>query len=323
MNNKILSIEKLSVDLYGLGYQAKVLKDVSIDLEKGEMLGIVGESGSGKTLTCLSIVQLLPNISKISSGKIIFESDNLLEKKEDWMRRKIRGKKISMIFQDPTTALDPIYSVQWQMKEALILSGRRMKNKREEKDLLIDSLSKIKIPDAEDVLSKYPHQLSGGMKQRVVIAIALLLKPTLLIADEPTTNLDVTVQHQVLDIIYEEQEKSDMSAILVSHDLHLVSERCKKMVVMYGGMVMEKGETEKILNNPASPYTKSLIACIPPLEGEEANFKPIPGDVINFRNPPKGCPFHPRCLENKEVCAKDVPELFKIDDNHYVNCWLF
>ena len=322
MNNKILSIKNLSLDLYGLGYQAKVLKDVCIDVEKGEMLGIVGESGSGKTLTCLSIIQLLPNISKICGGKIIFEGNDLLEKKEDWIRNKIRGKKISMIFQDPSTSLDPIYSIHWQMREALILSGRSIKNKREEKNLLINSLSNIKVSDSEDVLSKYPHQLSGGMRQRVVIAIALLLKPSFLIADEPTTNLDVTVQHQVLNIISEEQEKSDMTTILVSHDLHLVAERCKNMVVMYGGMVMEKGETKKILDSSASPYTKSLIGCIPPLNGEVKNFKPIPGDVIDFKDPPKGCPFYPRCSISKKECSKEVPELTRIDKSHYVSCWV-
>jgi oligopeptide/dipeptide ABC transporter ATP-binding protein len=322
MNDKhVLDVLNLQTHFFALDSIVQAVRGVSLSLGGSEILGIVGESGSGKSVTCLSALRLVPTPGKIISGEIYIKGNDILTKSEEWLRRNIRGKEIAMIFQDPMTALNPTYTVGWQMKEALDLHSEQKLRMNDVEGQLIEALRHMHMPDAEDVLFKYPHQLSGGMRQRVIIAIALLLKPSILIADEPTTALDVTVQARVLDLICGLRDELGLSVILVSHDLNLIVERCDRTIVMYGGLVVESASSETILNQPRCPYTHALIRCIPPLHEQISVFEPIPGDVVDLSRPPKGCPFHPRCLNRGKGCDDSVPELLEIGNNHLVRCY--
>jgi peptide/nickel transport system ATP-binding protein/oligopeptide transport system ATP-binding protein len=207
------------------------------------------------------------------------------------------------------------------MREALRYRKNRIKDKKREKELILNILEELKITDPEDIISKYPHQLSGGMKQRIVVAIALLLQAQILIADEPTTSLDVTIQFEVVELINRIRKDFGMSVILISHDLNLLSDYCDRIVVMYGGIVLESGKTRMVYEQPKSPYTKALIRCIPPLEGDMSNFEPIPGEIVDPRNPPRGCPFHPRCTKSEPKCKNDIPELLELEEERFVRCF--
>jgi oligopeptide/dipeptide ABC transporter ATP-binding protein len=322
INNKsILQIQNLETRFFALDSVIHAVRGVSFSLGKSEILGIVGESGSGKSVTCLSALRLVPTPGRIVSGKVVIDGDNILEKSEEWVRRNVRGKKISMIFQDPLTALNPTFTIGWQMKEALQLHAAKKIRMRDVRNDLVDALIRINMPDAEDALFKYPHQLSGGMRQRIVIAIALLLKPAILIADEPTTSLDVTVQAKVLDLICRLRDDLGLAVVLVSHDLNLIVERCDRTIVMYGGLIVESASSQTILNRPQCPYTHALIRCIPPLHEDSSEFEPIPGDVVDLANPPRGCPLHPRCLRKGKRCDEEVPGLMEIEKDHLVRCY--
>ena len=317
----VLEVIDLETQFFTLVGLIKAVRGVTFSLGKNEILGIVGESGSGKSVTCLSAMRLVPTPGRITGGRILIEGRDLMLEGEEELCRNIRGKKISMVFQDPLTALNPTYTIGWQMKEALDLhSGRstKIQNVRSE---LVRALEQMNMPDAEDVLNKFPHQLSGGMRQRVVIAIALLLKPAILIADEPTTALDVTVQAAVLDLIVKLRDDPGMSVIIVSHDLNLIVERCDRTIVMYGGLILESASSKAIVSHPRSPYTRALIRCIPPLTEDSSSFDAIPGDAVDLTRPPSGCPFHPRCSNRGPRCDRSVPELTEIAAGHLVRCF--
>ena len=321
MNKNLLEVKNLVTRFFNLNSIIEPVRGVSFHLNKGEILGIAGESGSGKSLTCLSILGLIPPPGKIVNGDIIVEGTNIVGESDKWVRKNISGKKIGMIFQDPLVVLDPVYNVSWQMKEAQLLSKNKGRNKKVSNQILIDILKKMDIADPEEVIYKYPHQLSGGLRQRVVIAIVLLLKPSILIADEATTSLDVTVQKKVLDIISDLRRDDEMSVIIVSHDLNLIAERCDRMIVMYGGLILDSAESKKVLEHPKSPYTQALVKCIPPLYGDKSNFEPIPGEVANIFKMPNGCPFHPRCNKRGKGCDEKIPELIEIEEGHHVRCF--
>ena len=287
---------------------------LSAELYKGESLGFVGETGAGKTTTALSIIQLLPEpAGVVTGGEIWFEGKNLLENKEK-DNVAIRGDGISMIFQDPMTALNPTLRIGRQMME-VVESHRKLQHKEAEA-ICIDMLEKVGIK--RDRFNDYPHQLSGGMKQRVVIAMALLCNPAVLIADEPTTALDVTIQAQILEIIKRLIRESNMSMMLITHDLGIVAETCDRIAVVYGGSVVESGTVQEVYANPAHPYTRGLFDSIPKLDDDSVELKPIEGEPPNPARMPEGCAFHPRCRYCKDICKKEKPPVK--GENHQVRC---
>ena len=287
---------------------------LSAELYKGESLGFVGETGAGKTTTAFSIIQLLPEpAGVVTGGEIWFEGKNLLENKEK-DNVAIRGDGISMIFQDPMTALNPTLRIGRQMME-VVESHRKLPHKEAEA-ICIDMLEKVGIK--RDRFNDYPHQLSGGMKQRVVIAMALLCNPAVLIADEPTTALDVTIQAQILEIIKRLIRESNMSMMLITHDLGIVAETCDRIAVVYGGSVVESGTVQEVYANPAHPYTRGLFDSIPKLDDDSVELKPIEGEPPNPARMPEGCAFHPRCRYCKDICKKEKPPVK--GENHQVRC---
>jgi oligopeptide transport system ATP-binding protein len=293
---------------------------LSFELGAGETLGIVGESGSGKSVTALSIMRLLSRNATVTADRIAFDGESLPSKSEAEMRR-IRGHKIAMIFQDPMTSLNPVLTIGEQIAEAVRLHlglGHREANER-----AIEMLHKVRIPSPEDRLGDYPHQFSGGMRQRVMIAMALSCNPQLLIADEPTTALDVTIQAQVLELMNELQQETGAAIILITHDLGVVAEVCKNVLVMYGGNMVEYGTAEQIFANPAMPYTQGLLASLPRLdEGGQRRLVPIAGQPPNLLRLPPGCAFAPRCAYRMPVCAEPV-KLYGVGEGHLVRCWLY
>lgn len=316
--NTILSIENLNVQYETDAGVVKAVNGVSFSLEKGKTIGLVGETGAGKTSIALSIMQLLQSPpAQITSGKILFEGDDLLTRKPDQMR-KVRGKKISMIFQDPMTALNPIERVGDQIAEVL-----RIHEKLSRKDAAlraIDLLEMVGIPGERS--DEYPHQFSGGMKQRIVIAIALACQPDLLIADEPTTALDVTIQAQVLDLIKNLQEKLGTSVILITHDLGVVAETCDQVAVVYAGEVIELGEARHIFDETGHPYTKGLFGSLPNIHTATHRLTPIPGLMPDPTELPVGCSFADRCPHAREQCRAAKPEPVEVSEGHIVKCIL-
>ncbi|MEF9991067.1 MAG: ABC transporter ATP-binding protein [Romboutsia sp.] len=301
----ILEIKDLYVDYITEDATAKAINGISFDLKYGESLGLVGETGAGKTTTALSIMQLIPDPpGKIIGGEINFKGRNLIYNtpKEN---QEIRGNGISMIFQDPMTALNPIMTIGDQLQE-VVLTHKKM-SKEEAKKVVIDMLEVVGVKG--DRYNDYPHQFSGGMKQRVVITMALLCNPELLIADEPTTALDVTIQAQVLDIIQKLREKLNMSMILITHDLGVVAETCDRVLIMYAGQIVESGTIEEVFTNPKHPYTKGLFDSIPKLDADSEKLIPIEGEIPNASSLPTGCYFHPRCKYRKAICETTSPEV--------------
>jgi oligopeptide/dipeptide ABC transporter ATP-binding protein len=294
-------------------------KNVSLGVERGKTLGIVGESGSGKSVLCRSILRLLPTPpAKIVNGEILFEGKDLLKLPEEDMR-SIRGKDITMIFQDPMTCLNPVYRIGTQITESLRLVQHISASQARE--ISIDLLHQVGIPSPEKRVDNYPHQLSGGMRQRAMIAMAISSKPKLLLADEPTTALDVTIQDQILALMLDLQVQVGMSIILVSHDLGIVAETSDRVAVMYAGQVMEYAVTEAIFNQPRHPYTVGLLKSIPRMEGGDHRLIPIQGQPPNLLRLPKGCPFVDRCpVADPEVCANTPIELREIERGHYTAC---
>jgi oligopeptide transport system ATP-binding protein len=291
-----------------------------LKLEAGETLGIVGESGSGKSVTALSIMRLLARNATVTADRILFNGENLLAKSEAEMRR-IRGYKIAMIFQDPMTSLNPVLTIGEQITEAVRLHLGF--GKREARDRAIEVLKKVRIPLAEKRLGDYPHQFSGGMRQRVMIAIALSCNPSLLIADEPTTALDVTIQAQVLELMDELQRETGAAIVLITHDLGVVAEFCRNVLVMYGGNMVEYGSADQIFSEPRMPYTQGLLASLPRLdESERRRLEPIPGQPPNLLRLPPGCAFAPRCTYRMPICANPVP-LYDFGGGHVARCYLY
>ncbi len=300
--------------------EVKALNDVSIHLKEGEVLGIVGESGSGKSVTAYSLMGLTAHPGKLIGGTLQFNGHEIEDMGEKEMR-KIRGKEISIIFQDPMTSLNPVYSIGNQIMEVIRLHTD--KDKKQAYERAKELLELVGINEPEKRLKQYPHELSGGMRQRVMIAIALACEPKLLIADEPTTALDVTIQAQILELMMELKDKLGMAIIMITHDLGVVASMCDRIAVMYAGRIIEYGTTDDIFYHPHHMYTKGLIRSIPRLDTKEhERLVPIEGTPVDLLNPPAGCPFAPRCESCMKICLREMPPVTQFDDVHYTQCWL-
>ena len=320
MSELLLNIQNERLSFFTDAGEVKALNDVSIQMKDGDVLGIVGESGSGKSVTAYSIMGLTDRAGRIIGGTIEFNGHKINEMTEKEMQ-EIRGNEVSIIFQDPMTSLNPVYTIGNQIREVIMLHTN--KNKKEAQERAIELLTLVGINEPEKRLNQYPHELSGGMRQRVMIAIALACEPKLLIADEPTTALDVTIQAQILDLMMELKGKIGMSIIMITHDLGIVASICQKIAVMYAGKIVEYGTVDDIFYNPKHEYTKGLLNSIPILtDREHKRLVPIEGTPVDLLNPPKGCPFAPRCDSCMKVCIKHMPEYTQINDDHYSACWL-
>ncbi|MFH1093855.1 MAG: ABC transporter ATP-binding protein [Candidatus Omnitrophota bacterium] len=321
--NKLLEIKNLKTYFYQDDSVVRAVDDVSIFIEKNSILGVVGESGCGKTMTALSIARLLPDAGcKIVSGSIKFSGKELLDlNKEDL--RKIRGKEITYVFQEPSTSLNPVLNIKEQIEEVVRLHRKDIKEDKIH-DFIIKQLETVGIKQAEEKVFAYAHQLSGGEKQRVMIAMAVISNPLLLIADEPTTALDVTIQAQILELILNLKEKLGLSVMFISHDLNVVGQLADYICVMYAGQVVEFAPAEALLDEPKHPYTQGLFDCLPAFnEKGKEKLNEIPGDVPRSGDFPKGCRFHPRCAKKFERCEKEIPPLFIKDISREVRCWLY
>jgi oligopeptide/dipeptide ABC transporter ATP-binding protein len=371
--NKLLKVEGLKTYFRTFAGVVKALEGVNLEMVKGETLGLVGETGCGKSVTALSIIRLVPFPGQIIEGKIWFEGEDLAKISEQDLRRRIRGNKISMIFQEPMTSLNPVMKIGDQIAEVLMLhqnldlealevkidrlksrkkllekwglsfiarrieekikkleemrenppkASRRDKHKAAMKKV-IEMLDLTGIPEPEKMVSRYPHELSGGMRQRVMISMALACNPALLMADEPTTALDVTIQAEIIDLMKELKERIGTSVLLITHNLGLVAELCDRVAVMYAGQIVEYGATRVLLKNPKHPYTKGLLASIPRLTEKREQLHTIFGSVPDLIYPPSGCRFHPRCEHAQEICKTEIPHLLEIENEHFVSCFLF
>lgn len=320
MSEKILQVKDLYTSFYTHLGEVQAIRGVSFDLNKGEALGIVGESGSGKSVTSMSIMRLLQHPGKVKSGQILFKGEDLAKKSTKDMMA-VRGDQIAMIFQDPMTSLNPVYTVGNQIMEAVMKHQGLSKSDARQK--AIDMLKLVGIPSPEERVDNYPHEFSGGMRQRAMIGIALSCQPDLLIADEPTTALDVTIQAQILELLKELKEKVNTSIILITHDLGVVADVCSRVVVMYGGLIMEEGTAEDIFYAPRHPYTMGLIKSIPRLDlNEKQRLIPIPGTPPDLLNPPEGCPFASRCPYGMNICVSEAPKFYMANEGHRAACWL-
>ncbi len=316
----ILEVKNLKTYFFTKKGVVKAVDDVSFEVREKEILGIVGESGAGKSITGFSILKAIDPPGKIVGGQILFKGEDLVPKSEDEMQ-KIRGNHISMVFQDPLTSLNPVFTIGYQLEEAIKVHNPDM-SKEDVRQRAIELLRSVGIPSPEKRLKDYPHQFSGGMRQRVVIAIALANNPDLVIADEPTTALDVTIQAQVLNLMKRLSQERGSSIILITHDMGVVAQMADRIAVMYAGKIVEVGPTEEIIFNPRHPYTIGLIRSIPKLSGKRGKkLYQIPGMMPSLLNLPPGCAFAPRCFCKTENCEKEVPELEKVGDDHFVRCF--
>ena len=321
VSEKLLEVKDLRTSFFTHLGEVKAIRGISFDVEKGEALGIVGESGSGKSVTSLSIMKLLLHPGKIVGGEVLFKNQNLANKTNKEMMN-IRGNEIAMIFQDPMTSLNPVYTIGDQISEAIIKHQKLSKKDAHEKAL--EMLRLVNIPDPEKRIKNYPHEFSGGMRQRAMIAIALSCEPDLLIADEPTTALDVTIQAQILKLMKDLNKKLDTSTMLITHDLGVVADVCSRVVVMYGGLIMEKGTIRDIYYEPRHPYTMGLLKSIPKIASDEKHrLIPIAGTPPDLLNPPTGCPFYARCDFAMRICNQEQPPYFMSENGkHESMCWL-
>ncbi len=317
---KLVDIKNERLSFFTPAGEVKALNDVSIMLNEGEVLGIVGESGSGKSVTAYSLMGLTAHPGKLLDGTLWFNGHQIETMTEKEMR-KIRGNEVSIIFQDPMTSLNPVYTIGNQIEEVILLHTD--KKKKEAYERAKELLDLVGINEPEKRLKQYPHELSGGMRQRVMIAIALACEPKLLIADEPTTALDVTIQAQILELMMKLKEELGMAIIMITHDLGVVASMCEKIAVMYAGKIIEYGTTDDIFYHPKHQYTKGLIRSIPRLDTKEhERLVPIEGTPVDMLNPPKGCPFAPRCEECMKICLREMPPVTNFGDTHYTQCWL-
>lgn len=314
---KLLEVKNLKTYFHTFKGVVKAVDGVDFYVNKGEILGIVGESGGGKSITGFSLIKLIESPGKIETGEILFEGNDLVKYSEREMS-KIRGKDIVMIFQDPMTSLNPVYTIKQQIEESLILHTNL--NKKERHERCVELLKDVGIPNPESRLTNYPHQFSGGMRQRVVIAIALAVNPKLIIADEPTTALDVTIQAQILKLMTELVKKQGCSMILITHDLAVVSEIADRINVMYCGKIVESSKVSTIMNNCKHPYTRGLLNSIPDIKDNKDRLETIDGIVPNMFKLPKGCNFYPRCHKRMEECENKEPAYREYEEGHYISC---
>ncbi|MBS6762822.1 MAG: ABC transporter ATP-binding protein [Clostridium sp.] len=314
---ELLKISNLSVEYRSGGKVAKALNNLNLTIHKGQAMGLVGESGAGKTTTALSVMGLLPeNIGMVTEGDITYNGESLLHMKET-QKNSIRGKKISMVFANPLSSLNPVFTIGHQI--TMVLRKHKHLSEKEARKEAADILNLVGIPDYR--MGDFPHQFSGGMRQRVGIAAALACSPELLIADEPTTALDVTIQAQILELMKDLQKNLNSSLLMITHNLGIIAELCQTVAVMYGGEVVEYGTVQEVFENPCHWYTIGLLNAVPKLAGERQRLVSIPGNVANAQMLPQGCKFHPRCSECIERCKVQRPEMIRLNDNHYVQCW--
>ena len=320
MSEYLVDIKDERLSFFTPAGEVKALGGVSIHLKEGEVLGIVGESGSGKSVTAYSLMGLTAYPGRLIGGTLDFNGHHINDMSEKEMRR-IRGNEVSIIFQDPMTSLNPVYTIGNQIREVILLHTG--KSKKEANERAKELLTLVGINEPEKRLKQYPHELSGGMRQRVMIAIALACEPKLLIADEPTTALDVTIQAQILELMQDLRKKLGMSIIMITHDLGVVASMCEKIAVMYAGHIVEYGTTDEIFYQPGHEYTKGLINSIPKLNTtEHERLVPIEGTPVDLLNPPAGCPFAPRCKNCMKICLSKMPPRTELSDTHYTYCWL-
>ena len=315
----LLEVKNLQTSFFTDAGEVKAVNDVSFTLDRGKVLGIVGESGSGKSVTAYSIMQILASTGKIVGGSIKLDGQELVGSGEKVMKT-VRGNKVSIIFQDPMTSLNPTYTIGRQLKEAILLHTDRDKKQAHER--AIEMLNLVNINEPEKRMKQYPFELSGGMRQRVMIAMALACEPDILIADEPTTALDVTIQAQILELMIQLQKELGMAIIMITHDLGVVAQMCDEVVVMYAGSICEQGTADEIFYNPCHEYTKGLMRSIPTADTAGTKLQPITGTPIDLLNMPKGCPFAPRCDNAMKICINHRAENMVINDDHKACCWM-
>ena len=315
----LLEVKELRTSFFTDAGEVKAVDGISFQLERGKVLGIVGESGSGKSVTAYSIMQILAPTGKIIGGSVKLDGQELVNAGEKVLRT-VRGNKVSIIFQDPMTSLNPTYTVGHQLMEAILLHTNR--NKQQARERALEMLRLVNINQPEKRLKQYPFELSGGMRQRVMIAMALACEPDILIADEPTTALDVTIQAQILDLMRDLQKQLGMAIIMITHDLGVVAQMCDEVVVMYAGSICEQGTADEIFYNPRHEYTKGLMRSIPTADTKGQRLQPITGTPIDLLNMPAGCPFAPRCESAMKVCLTQRPERMLINDDHMATCWM-
>ena len=319
MSENILSVVDLNTSFRTDRGEVMAVNGVSFNLDRGKILGIVGESGSGKSVTAYSIMQILEKNGSIKKGQVLYKGQDITKFSEKQMR-EFRGKCCSIIFQDPMTSLNPVFTIGNQLKEAIELHTDR--KGKVAMDRAIEMLTLVGVNEPEKRVKQYPYELSGGMRQRVMIAMALACEPDILIADEPTTALDVTIQAQILELMQSLQKKLGMAIIMVTHDLGVIADMCDEIIVMYGGRVCERGTAEDIFYRPAHEYTKGLLKSIPSVDRMGEKLIPIPGTPINLLNMPKGCAFCPRCEEAMKICIEEQPPEMQMPDGHFASCWL-
>ena len=319
MSEYLLQVKDLHTSFFTDSGEVKAVNGVSFNLEAGKTLGIVGESGSGKSVTAYSIMQILADTGKIVSGEVLYKGEDITK----WNKKQMqgfRGKKCSIIFQDPMTSLNPVFTIGNQLMEAILLHTDR--NKEQARERAIEMLTLVGVNEPEKRLKQYPHELSGGMRQRVMIAMELACEPDILIADEPTTALDVTIQAQILELMQELQKKMGMAIIMVTHDLGVIADMCDEIIVMYGGRVCERGTADAIFYDPRHEYTKGLLRSIPSVSRMKERLVPIGGTPINLLNMPKGCAFCARCDKAMKICLDTVPEELRVGETHLASCWM-
>ena len=315
----LLEVKDLHTSFYTPAGEVKAVNGVSFNLERGKVLGIVGESGSGKSVTAYSIMQILEKTGKIVSGSVKFDGQELVGIGEDGMK-SIRGNKISIIFQDPMTSLNPTYTIGHQLMEAITLHTGR--NKQQAWDRAVEMLRLVNVNEPEKRMKQYPFEFSGGMRQRVMIAMALACEPDILIADEPTTALDVTIQAQILELMQSLQKELGMAIIMITHDLGVVAQMCDEVIVMYAGSICEQGSADEIFYTPKHEYTKGLMRSIPTVDSDGSRLHPITGTPIDLLNMPKGCPFAPRCDAAMKICMRERCQRMQINEWHQASCWM-
>ena len=319
MDTPLLQVKNLCTSFNVDAGEVRAVNGISFNLDKGKVLGIVGESGSGKSVTAYSIMRILVEPGKIVGGEILFNGEDIVKYSKKQMR-EFRGKRVSIIFQDPMTSLNPTFTIGNQLREAILLHTDR--NRAEANARALEMLQLVGVNEPEKRLKQYPHELSGGMRQRVMIAMALSCHPELLIADEPTTALDVTIQAQILELMKDLQKKMGMAIIMITHDLGVIADMCDEIIVMYAGRVCERGTVDEIFYNPRHEYTKGLLRSIPTLNGGHDKLIPIAGSPVDLTNLPKGCAFASRCDRCMKICLTEQPEEVRVNDSHIASCWM-